>query len=138
MKRLILAMAVVMISLMLFACGGTKSFKMDEKYNLDNQLEAVTEIHKYTMKSWEKMDPQSLVLQTGASTYYLLVLIRSSPELMFSEHIEISSTGSAVKPGYDRVTVYQVDTPVDYVIDRIYKFKDYQQVKEIRAQLTGK
>jgi len=138
MKRLIFAMVVMVVALMFSACGGTKSFKMDEKYNLDDQLEAVTEIHKYTMKGWEKMDPQSLVLQTGASTYYLLVLVRPSPELMFAEHIEISSTGSAVKPGYDRVTVYQSGTPVDYVIDRIYKFKDYEQVKEIRAQLTGK
>jgi hypothetical protein len=123
---------------MLSACAGTKSFQHDEKYNLDDQLEAVDQIHKYTMKSWETVDSQSFVLQTGAGSYYLMVLIRPSSEIMFTETIKISTTGSAVKPGFDRVTVYQAGMSNDYTINKIYKFKDYDQVKEIKAQLTGK
>jgi hypothetical protein len=57
---------------------------------------------------------------------------------MFTETIKISSTGAVVKPGFDRVTVYQSGGSSDYVIGNIYKPKDEQQMKEIRAQLTGK
>jgi hypothetical protein len=131
---MVLAVAIMMIS----ACAGTKSFQLDEKYNLGDQLEEVTEIHKYTLRSWQKVDNQSFVLQTGPSTYYLIVLIRPSTELLFTETIKISNTGAVVKPGFDRVTVYQAGSPVDYTINKIYKFKDYEQVKEIRALLTGK
>lgn len=138
MKQVLAAMASVMVLLTMFACAGMKSFEPDEKYNLDDQLEAVTEIHKYTMRSWEKVDSQSFVLQTGAGTYYLIVLIRPSTELMFTENMKISSTGSSVKPGFDKVTVYQAGKAEEYVINKIYKFKDYEQVKEIEAQLTGK
>jgi len=129
-----LAIALLIVS----ACAGMNSFQHDEKYNLDDQLEVVTEIQKYTMRDWQKVDSQSFVLQTGASTYYLIVLIQPSTELMFSETIKISSTGAVVKPGFDKVTVYQSGRGQDYVINKIYKFKDYEQVKEIRAQLTGK
>jgi hypothetical protein len=131
-------MASVLVLLTMFACAGMKSFEHDEKYNLDDQLEAVTEIHKFTMRSWEKVDRQSFVLQSGAGTYYLIVLVRPSTELMFTETVKISNTGSSVKPGFDTVTVYQSGKAEEYVINKIYKFKDYDQVKEIEAQLTGK
>lgn len=137
MRHLLAITALILMPFMIFACAGTKSFEPNPKYNLDDQLEVVTEIHKYTLKGWEKIDSQSFVLQTGPSTYYLIVLIRPSTELMFTEGMAISSTGSSVKPGFDRVTVSQGGSTQDYIIDKIYKFKDYDQVKEIRAQLTG-
>jgi len=131
-------MASVMVLLTIFACAGMKSFEHNEKYNLDDQLEAVTEIQKYTMRDWQTVDNQSFVLQTGTSNYYLIVLNHPSTEIMFAETIKISSTGAVVKPGYDKVTVYQSGRGQDYSIHKIYKFKDREQVAEIKAQLTGK
>lgn len=138
MRHILAKMALVLIPFMVFACAGTKSFEPNPKYNLDDQLERVTEIQRYSMKDWKKVDSQSLILQTGTSNYYLVVLTIPSTELMFSEVITVSSTGAAVKPGFDRVTVYQAREGRDYVIDKIYKLKDWDQAKAITAQLTGK
>jgi hypothetical protein len=57
---------------------------------------------------------------------------------MFTESLRISTTGATVKAGFDRVTVYQSGRGFDYVVHKIYKFRDYEQVRDIRAQLTGK
>lgn len=138
MKHSLAKTALVMVSLMIFGCSGWGTFEHDEKYNLDDQLEPITEIQKYSMRDWQKIDSQSFVLQTGTSNYYMVVLTIPSTELMFSETIKISSTGAVVKPGFDRVTVYQSGRSEDYVIHKIYKFKDREQIAEIRAQLTGK
>jgi hypothetical protein len=110
---------------------------MSEKYNLDSQLESVEDISKFSMMSWEHVDRMSFILQTTPSDYYLFILNRPSNELPFAENIRVSSTGSSVRPGYNNVTVYGVSSKDDYVIDKIYKFKDYDQAKEIRKQLTG-
>ena len=132
-------LTVLAIALLTFSgCAGLHPFQHDEKYNLDDQLEMVTQIQKYTMRDWQKVDSQSFVLQTGASNYYLIVLLHPSTELMFAETIKISSTGAVVKSGFDKVTVYQAGRGQDYVIHKMYKFKDRQQMTEIKAQLTGK
>jgi len=138
MKQLMVSMVLAIAFLMVSSCAGMKSFEHNEKYNLDDQLEVVTQIQKYTMRDWQKVDSQSFVLQTGTSNYYLIVLLTPSPELMFTETIKISSTGAVVKPGFDKVTVYQSGKGQDYSIHKIYKFKDREQVAEIKTQLTGK
>lgn len=138
MKDHMVKTAMIVGLMLMAACAGMKSFQHDEKYNLDDQLEVVTEIHKYTMRGWETVDRQSFVLRTGPGTYYLIVLTGLSTELMFTESLKVSNSGATVKAGFDRVTVYQSGRGVDYVIHKIYKFRDYEQVREIRAQLTGK
>ena len=122
--------------LFLSACA-TAPVSTLEKYNLDDQLESVPSITKFNMMGWEHVDRMSFILQTTPSDYYLFVLNTPSDELPFTEYIHVSSTGSFVKPGYNNVTVYGVNSKRDYVIYKIYKFKDYEQAKEIRKQLTG-
>lgn len=124
-------------ALIFLAACATVQVDTSEKYNLDNQLESVTEITKFNMMGWEHVDRMSFILQTTPSDYYLFVLNHPSDELPFAENIHISSTGSFVKPGYNNVTVYGVNSTEKYVINKIYKFKDYEQVKEIRKQITG-
>lgn len=127
---------VILASLFLIsACAGT-SVKSFEKYNLDNQLEPASEILRYNLMGWETVDNQSLILQTSPSQYYLIVLTYPSDQLMYAEHISISHTGDMVKPGYDKVTVYGSPMHDTYVIEKIYKLKDRDQVNAIREQLT--
>jgi hypothetical protein len=137
MRALKLLPMTFMALLFLSACA-TAPVTGTDKYNLDNQLESVSEITKFNMMGWEQVDRMSFVLQTTPSEYYLFVLNTPSDELPFAENIHVSTTGSFVKPGYNNVTVYGVNSKRDYVIKKIYKFKNYDQVKEITKQLTGK
>ncbi|MGA1865040.1 MAG: DUF6491 family protein [bacterium] len=108
------------------------------KYNLDNQLEKVSEISKYNFMSWDKVDNQSFILQTSPSDYYLIVLSSPSGRLAYSETISIPDTNAMVKPGYNNVIIKGNGFKDTCIISRIYKFKDSEQVKAIKTQLTEK
>jgi hypothetical protein len=118
------------------ACAGAP-LKIPDKYNLDSQLEKVPDISKYNMMSWERIDSRSFVLQTAPGDYYLIILSSPAVNLPFAESIHISSTGSMVRPGYNNVHVIGDGTDDSYVINKIYRFKGYEQVKSIKAQLSG-
>ena len=120
-----------------FTCSA-ESAELPAKYNLDNQLQKISEISKYNFMSWETIDNQSFVLQTSPSDYYLIVLSSPSDKLIFAETIKIPDTNAMVKPGYNNVIVQGSGSTDTYIINRIYKFKDYPQVKTIREQITGK
>lgn len=136
MRAIRLLSITFVILLFLYACA-TAPVSKPEKYNLDNQLQSVNEIYKFNMMSWERVDMMSFILQATPSDYYLFVLNYPSDELPFAENIRISTTGSFVRRGFNKVTVYGSSSNKDYVIDKIYKFKDYEQAKEIKKQLTG-
>lgn len=135
--KVIKSLILIFLTLLFVSACATAPLNTTDKYNLDSQLEIVTEITKFNMMGWEHVDRMSFILQTTPSDYYLFVLNHPSDELPFAENIHISATGSFVKPGYNNVTVYGVSSTEDYVINKIYKFKDHEQVKEIRKQLTG-
>lgn len=130
---------ISIISILLFTLSACATGPPDTsgKYNLDEQLEPVSEILRYNLMSWEAIDSRSFILQTAPSQYYLIVVTHPSDQLPFAETISITSTGAVVKPGYDRVTVYgspHVDT---FVIDRIYKLENREQGTAIKEQLRG-
>lgn len=108
------------------------------KYNLDNQLEKVSEISKYNFMSWDKVDNQSFILQTSPSDYYLIVLSSPSDRLIYSETISIPDINAMVKPGYNNVIVKGNGFKDICIINRIYKLKDSEQIKDIKKQLTEK
>lgn len=135
MKPIRLFIPIFFALLMLSACA-TGPVKLADKYNnLDNQLEEVTEISRFNLMSWEKIDNQSFILQTSPSRFYLILLRRPAWEMPFAESIAISSTGNLVKPGYDRVTVFGTSQTEDYVIHKIFKLKDREAAKQIKEQL---
>lgn len=137
MRKIIKTTLMILLVLLVSSCA-TTPLTIDEKYDLDNQLELVSAINKYRLMSWEMVDSQSLILQTGVSDYYLVVLLRPSTGLMTTESIGVSSTGSSVRSGFDNVTVVSSGMKDTYVIHRIYKLKDSQQAREIKAQLRAK
>jgi hypothetical protein len=127
------------ITILLFALAGAVSAQgLPAKYDLDKQLEKVDSIYKYKFMSWEKIDNQSFVLQSSPSDYYLIVLSSRSDRLPFAEHIRINSLNNMVRPGYNNVIVRSPSGQTEeYIINKIYKFKDHNQVKAIEEQLTG-
>jgi len=131
-------MAMIFVAIfMAYACSAEPA-ELPAKYNLDNQMQKVSEISKYNFMSWETIDNQSFVLQTGPSDYYLIILSSPSDKLIFAETIKIPDTNSMIKPGYNNVIVQGSGYTDTYIINRIYRFKDYAQVKTIREQITGK
>lgn len=134
MKKII---SIVFITLFTAYTCFAASEGVPEKYNLDSQMQKVSEISKYNLMSWQTVDRQSFILQTGPSDYYLIVLSSPSDKIMFSETIRIEDTNALVKPGYNNVIVKGSGFSDNYIINKIYKFKDPAQVKTIRAQLTG-
>ena len=140
MKAIKLLAMIFVASFIASVCAAAPT-EMPAKYNLDNQLERVSEISKYSLISWEKVDNQSFVLQTSPSDYYLIVLSNRCDRLLFSESIKITDTMGSVRPGFENVIVRGngfSGTSETCIIDKIYKFKDSKQVKEIEAQLSGK
>ena len=131
-------LAMFLVPLFIFTACATTGLKTAGKYNLDNQLEPVSEVLKYNLMSWETIDNQLFILQTSPSQYYLIVLVWPAENLMYTESISISHTGDMVKPGYDKVTVYGAPKSQTYVIDKIYKLKDREEANAVKTQLSGK
>lgn len=136
MKPIKLFLPLFFAMLTLSACAGGP-INLAEKYkNLDNQLEPVSDISRFNLMNWEKVDNQSLILQTSPDSFYLILLRRPAHDLMFTETISVSNTGDMVKPGYDRVTVFGTTQTEDYVIHKIFKLKDRKTATQIREQLS--
>jgi hypothetical protein len=133
MKKLAVLLSVMFI---VSACAGA-AVKPYEKYDLDDQLEPASEILRYNLMGWEKIDSQSFVLQTSPSQFYLIVLVRPSDRLLFTESISITNTGNMVKPGYDKVIVMDESGDNTFVIYKMYKLKDRQEANEIEEQLSN-
>jgi hypothetical protein len=134
LKEIIIIFAVIFITSICFAA----SAQPPAKYNLDDQLQKVSEISKYNFMSWDRIDTQSFVLQTSPNDYYLIVLSSPSTKLPFAETIRIPDTNAMVKPGYNNVIVKGNGFTDNCVINKIYKFKDHAQIETIKEQLTGK
>jgi hypothetical protein len=122
------AFTVFIISILISSCA-VAPIKIPEKYNLDNQLENVPKITNFHLNSWESVDNQSVILETGINSYYLIILNTPDYKLPFREIIAIDNDNAMIRPGYENVN--------GYVIYKIYRFKDYEQARSIKAQLSG-
>lgn len=105
------------------------------KYNLDNQLEQISEISDNNFREWEMVDDQSFILQNSPSDYYLIVLRSPSDELPVNDSVKISETNTIIKPGLSKVIVRSNGIKDRYIVYKIYKLKGADQAEEIRAQL---
>jgi hypothetical protein len=136
MKTTTKMILISIIFLMTTACA-TTPFKLADKYNLDNELTETKEIYKFRVKSWDVVDYQSLIIQTDVNDYYLIVLRRPTRSLPYAENIVITDSFDGIKPGLDNVVVEDSAGVESYVIQKIYKLKDRQQVQEIKKRLVG-
>jgi hypothetical protein len=134
MKAIIKIILIFVISLMATACT-TTPVTPPEKYNLDNELVEVTQICKFREINWETVDNQSIILRSGPTDYYLIVLLQPSHSLVFSEAIGISDTNDMIKAGYDHVVVKDSGGTNSYIIHKIYKLEDRHQAQEIKKRM---
>jgi hypothetical protein len=134
MKAITKLAFIFTISLLTMACA-TMPANRAERYNFDDELVKVDQIYKFRLKSWEKVDNQSLIVRADVNDYYLFVLYRPSPSLVFSEKIGIPDSVDHIKPGYDNVVVEDSGGRESFIIQKIYKLKDREQAMEIKKRL---
>jgi hypothetical protein len=134
MKAITKLAFIFTMSLLTMACA-TVPANRAERYNFDDELMKVNQIYKFRLKSWQKVDNQSLIVRTDVNDYYLFVLHRPSASLAFSENIGITDSADKIKPGYDNVIVKDSGGRESFIIQKIYKFKDRKQAMEIKKRL---
>ena len=137
MKAITKLTGILIISLLAAACA-TTPFKLEEKYNFDNELQEATEISNWRIDSWESIDYQSLIIRTDFNEYYMVILNRPAVSLPFSESIGITITASGVRPGFDNIIVSDSYGSESYIIHKIYKLKDREQATAIKNRIRGK
>jgi len=137
MKTLKIFMGLFAIMFFTAAYSAASSW-MPEKYELDGELTKVEKISNTTLTGWEKVDNQSFVLRSSASSYYLIVLSSPAWNLPFTERIWITGRSLMIRPGFDNVIVREAGNRRDrHIINRIYKFENKKQVWDIIARITG-
>ena len=133
MKVMIKVFSVFVFLVMAVSCATTPG-TLTEKYNLDNDLEAIDRITAHRVSSWEQVDNQSIILRANWNDYYLLVLRQPINRMVSGLSIGISST-VYITSGYDRIVVNDTPFTEYYVIDKIYKLKGKEQAEEIKERL---
>ena len=161
----LLTKTIMMLTLilMLSACV-TTNFKIPDKYMLDNQLERVTEVSTTRLgtgkrpaftyfeeryedpllimnrrdtvtyrefEHWVKVDQQSLIMKSTSSDYYLLVFGQPATSLMGTNEISFTLRADILKAGGD----FLVLDGQKYIIDRIYRIIDSEQMNAIENQI---
>lgn len=134
MKAITKLIGILLVSLLAMACA-TGPFKVEDKYNFDNELKETTDIYSFRIDSWQSIDYQSLIIKTNIKDYYLLILNRPAFELPFSERIGITLTADRLKSGFDQIVVADFSGTESYFIHKIYKLKDREQATEIKKRL---
>jgi hypothetical protein len=133
MKAMIRVFSILVLFMMAASCA-TTPLVIPEKYNLDNDFEAVDKIASFSIDSYENIDKQSLILEANFNDNFLLILDRPRLEITYGK-TGISRTGSTIMAGHDRVVMYY-DTGLEYYfIEKIYKLGGRKQVTEIKKRL---
>ncbi len=138
MKNIKKLICFIFIPFIVTSCA-TMQAKIPEKYNLDKELERVDQISNFRISGWEDVDKQSIILKANIHDYYLLVLDRPMIDWITGFTIGISGTSLNISPGFDRIYVKDSSgIQSNYIINKIYKLKGSDQVKEIKDRLRKK
>lgn len=136
MKTMIKVSFISVLLIMAVSCATTPR-AIPEKYNLDNDLEAVKQISTFKEITWIEVDKQSIILRVDWRDYYLLVFHRPVHGMNFIHSIGVYGTGPNIISGYDRVVVNDSTGTWYYVIDKIYRLKDWEQAEKIKERLLN-
>jgi hypothetical protein len=137
MENPIFRMILNLITALTITGCATTPLTIEERYSFP-ELEQVTGLTHPQLMGWEVVDSQSLVIQTGPSQYYLLVLGQRLADLNFAESIIISSTGNRIEAKLDCVEVVQPQcTPgnIPVVIHAIYKLDGRSSVEMVKNRI---
>ena len=140
MKLIIKASSILVFLIMVVSCA-TTPHTIPEKYNLDNEFEAVDRVYAPKNSSWDRVDNQSVILRTNVTDYYLLVLSRPMYGRMYiiitesSQGISHDGEGYNITPGINWISAKSAAGIDDYIIEKIYKLEGKEQAEEIRERL---
>jgi len=134
MKTMIKVFSISVLLIMAVSCATTMG-PLPEKYKLDDDLETIDSIFTFKVSSWEQVDNQSIILRADWNDYYLLILRRPINRMVSGLSIGISGTGSSIVSGFDKIVVKDTPFTEYYTIEKIYKLKGKDHVKEIKEQL---
>ena len=140
MKMTARIFSIFLLLIMVVSCA-TTPHTIPEKYNLDNEFEAIDRVYAPNNSSWEKVDNQSVILRTNLTDYYLLVLSRPMYGRMYiiiteySQGIFHNGEGYNITPGINWISAKSAAGIDDYIIEKIYKLEGKEQAEEIRERL---
>lgn len=100
-------MSVVLASLVVAGCAAGTSVSRGEQAmdKYEPYLgEPVRSFTAFRIDSWQSVDRDRLILWTGINNAWLITISGSCPDLMFTDRIRVSSTGSQVST-FDKVIV---------------------------------
>jgi len=137
MKEMLKSLCVFSFFIIFSACATTQQ-GLPAKYDLGKELKEINQINTFQLSSWEEVDNQSIILETGLHKYYLLVLRNPIIGVIPSLTIGISSTISSITARFDKIFINEGGVTQYYFIDKIYELKDRKQVDEIKKQLLKK
>lgn len=165
MGMLLKVSMALMLILMAASCA-TTNYQIPDKYSLDGQLKSVDELPDTQVgriqpaftefiESFEdaqevmarrdtvtysedktqliKVDPQSFILRSAPNNYYLFILNMPAPDLMHVNTISIRPQLNVIKAGRDYIDL----GGLKYLIERIYKIENAQQMHTIKNQLAN-
>jgi hypothetical protein len=100
-------MTLVLASLVVAGCAGgsaiSRSEQALEKYEpyIGEQIRSFT---AFRIDSWQSVDRDRLILWTGINDAWLITISGSCPDLLFTDRIRVTSTGSQIST-FDKVIV---------------------------------
>ena len=141
MKMMIKGSSVFVLLIIVLSCATTPR-AIPEKYNLDNELEAVDRVYAPNNSSWDRVDNQSVILRTNVTDNYLLVLSRPMYGRMhiiiteYSQGISHNGEGYNITPGVNWISAKSATGIIDdYIIEKIYKLEGQEQARKIIEHL---
>jgi len=134
MKAIIKVSLIIVLFIMVVSCATTPR-ALPEKYSLDNDLEAVDQISTFKDITWREVDKQSIIIEVNWRDYYLLVLRRPLYSMFYLHTLGIDGALHTIRSGIDRIVVNDSTGTWYYVIDKIYKLKDWEQAEKIKERL---
>ena len=137
MKKRLLIICGIFIALTLSACANGP-IKLDPKYVFPD-LEQVSSVSGFSVSGWESVDSRSLIIHTGPSQSYLLILATRLNDLNFSEDISLTSTGSRIEARFDCVRLADTSCAgsTSAFIDVIYKLQGRDSISRVKKQIRG-
>jgi hypothetical protein len=136
MKMMIKMFSATVLFLMIASCVTTTPIALPAKYNLDNDLMAVTHISAYKISNWDQVDNQSFIITANGSEHYLLILDQPMQPATPDQRVGLTNSGSSITAGINTIFVRNTSGLHHYVIGKIYKIEGREQAEKIKDQLS--
>ncbi len=133
MKLTIKMLTIITLLVTVISCVTTTPVVLPEKYNLDNDLKAVSRVSTVRVSNWDQVDDQSVMFTANGGKCYLLILDRAL-EAMDSK-IGLMGNSSSIQAGTDKIYIGSSSNKRFYTIEKIYEFDGYDQAKKIKERL---